>query len=732
MKRTLIAAAILLAAANAYADTVASVYYAPDPRAKQNLLALIANAKTSIILSNPFFTDPDFGNALAVASTNGITVSAVLAQSQTRSSDEWQYQTLADPPNVAIWLSPMHQTIPNNFMILDGGTTCLGSYRWSPTAVQNGNWSATITGSNTANAYLETWQALQYSATPSTPVANPLAGQTTLTNAYTSTTTWDARQVTATSNGTATTAYLAYPGTNTVSPTCTWTIGIYSDTGGSPATLLATTNTTAFSGPNLPIIATFATPYVITSGTTYWLAWQTNAPNITTQYGSIATQNWAKSQSAPYTPGSLPATPVTGEQRPAFQTYAAGIAIYGNQYAEHAAKHAANATPPPIRKLGSLPGPFIIGNPQTTSPLNNQPQWIAQKYTATATAPLTAMGVNSAYTSTPSGTQTWTLGVYADSAGTPGSLIATSGTNNLLSEYEPVITTFQTPPTLTAGTNYWLALQSSNTGLYGSLTGGTQTYYYSNSYPYNPGTLPAFSSSSSTLGGTNRNYGIWGITTTTPAPTNITATFAPGTDCQSAAIALITSATATVYLEAYSFTNEPIETALSAAISRGVKVYAILDKSNTSSTYSLGRLLQVQGARSTPTTPTRSSTTRSSSLTAAPSQQEASTGAARRTATPKTSYSSPPRHSPLSTNKTGTAMPPYHYPTHRPPGPATRYWQRRARTARTEYAQSNPPFQHRAPMTKAEMLSWFPPCPCKQCRGRPLLSSLVGLSSTPD
>lgn len=32
MKRTLIAAAILLAAANAYADTVASVYYAPDPR----------------------------------------------------------------------------------------------------------------------------------------------------------------------------------------------------------------------------------------------------------------------------------------------------------------------------------------------------------------------------------------------------------------------------------------------------------------------------------------------------------------------------------------------------------------------------------------------------------------------------------------------------------------------------------------------------------------------------
>lgn len=60
---------------------------------------------------------------------------------------------------------------------------------------------------------------------------------------------------------------------------------------------------------------------------------------------------------------------------------------------------------------------------------------------------------------------------------------------------------------------------------------------------------------------------------------HIDAHFSPRGDCTSAAIAEIDSARQTLHVQAYSFTSEPIATAIASAESRGVRVTVVLDKS---------------------------------------------------------------------------------------------------------------------------------------------------------
>lgn len=56
--------------------------------------------------------------------------------------------------------------------------------------------------------------------------------------------------------------------------------------------------------------------------------------------------------------------------------------------------------------------------------------------------------------------------------------------------------------------------------------------------------------------------------------------FTPGQDCESRIVAAVDAAKTTVLVQAYSFTSKPIITALQNAFNRGVKVQAILDKTD--------------------------------------------------------------------------------------------------------------------------------------------------------
>jgi phosphatidylserine/phosphatidylglycerophosphate/cardiolipin synthase-like enzyme len=71
----------------------------------------------------------------------------------------------------------------------------------------------------------------------------------------------------------------------------------------------------------------------------------------------------------------------------------------------------------------------------------------------------------------------------------------------------------------------------------------------------------------------------------------VTPCFVPGHDCQQQIIDVIDSASKDLLIQAYSFTSAPIAQALVRAERRGVKVTAILDKSQRSERYSGARFL---------------------------------------------------------------------------------------------------------------------------------------------
>jgi phosphatidylserine/phosphatidylglycerophosphate/cardiolipin synthase-like enzyme len=79
------------------------------------------------------------------------------------------------------------------------------------------------------------------------------------------------------------------------------------------------------------------------------------------------------------------------------------------------------------------------------------------------------------------------------------------------------------------------------------------------------------------------------------AAENIKVYFSPKGGCTPAVVTAIDSAKTCIYLQAYSFTSEPIAKALVNAHKRGVRVFAVLDKSNRSAQYSSATFLKNYG-----------------------------------------------------------------------------------------------------------------------------------------
>jgi phosphatidylserine/phosphatidylglycerophosphate/cardiolipin synthase-like enzyme len=71
--------------------------------------------------------------------------------------------------------------------------------------------------------------------------------------------------------------------------------------------------------------------------------------------------------------------------------------------------------------------------------------------------------------------------------------------------------------------------------------------------------------------------------------------FSPGGACTDAIVSQINQAKTEILLQAYSFTSKPIAQALVQAHKRGVKVSAVLDKSNRTKKYSSATFLKNMG-----------------------------------------------------------------------------------------------------------------------------------------
>ena len=71
--------------------------------------------------------------------------------------------------------------------------------------------------------------------------------------------------------------------------------------------------------------------------------------------------------------------------------------------------------------------------------------------------------------------------------------------------------------------------------------------------------------------------------------------FSPNGKCTSAIVEQIDNAKAEILVQAYSFTSAPIAKALSNAHKRGVKIEAILDKSNVTGNYSSATFISNNG-----------------------------------------------------------------------------------------------------------------------------------------
>jgi phosphatidylserine/phosphatidylglycerophosphate/cardiolipin synthase-like enzyme len=84
-------------------------------------------------------------------------------------------------------------------------------------------------------------------------------------------------------------------------------------------------------------------------------------------------------------------------------------------------------------------------------------------------------------------------------------------------------------------------------------------------------------------------------TAISPGADNVKVYFSPKGGCTEAVVEALNTARTTVYVQAYSFTSAPIAKALVDAQKRGVKVQAILDKSQKTEKYSEADFLHNSG-----------------------------------------------------------------------------------------------------------------------------------------
>lgn len=185
-----------------------------------------------------------------------------------------------------------------------------------------------------------------------------------------------------------------------------------------------------------------------------------DAPN----YVNKAAGDWHLAAGAPQIdkgdPASYPAADADGTSRPVGARADVGMYEYTGSTSPPTPPPPPGPTPPPppppTAPAGLLLGNYVVEG--KADPISTQ-QSEAWPFTATASGNAATAYLNLDSTSTATGIQ---LGLYADSSGSPGSLLATATIASPTSGWNSA--NFGSSPAITSGTNYWVAILGTGSG----------------------------------------------------------------------------------------------------------------------------------------------------------------------------------------------------------------------------------------------------------------------------
>ncbi|MEN6626346.1 MAG: hypothetical protein ABFD69_08985, partial [Candidatus Sumerlaeia bacterium] len=256
-------------------------------------------------------------------------------------------------------------------------------------------------------------------------------------------------------------------------------MAVYRDNSGRPGALVAQTNAFATKVGWNTVPVTDQTQ-VLTAGC-YWLAFEVDNNTVSIAAAStggayVYKSNWTYQ---PF-PSTYPTISGSGYWN---------FSIYATLAAEADATATPTPTPTPAATATPAPTTFTLGQ---TSILSGTDSGMASYLVAYRVSLAEAAVVNALniHIKTPSGTMR--LGIYADSSGKPGALMATTDSFTPVAGWNTASVT--APATLEAGA-YWLAMEATSNTLVLSAasTGGSHAYRSGWAYTTLPSTFPTLS-----------------------------------------------------------------------------------------------------------------------------------------------------------------------------------------------------------------------------------------------
>ena len=138
-------------------NTTVGLYYSGQ---SAQAVALSTSADTSITLATWRITDGTLCGALAVAASRGVAVQVAYNGSSGTSDAQYIATRGIVASGGTVYACEFPKKIANNFMAADGDYTLMGSYYYSPTAVQIGAYSIAVSGTGTASISATTFATL--------------------------------------------------------------------------------------------------------------------------------------------------------------------------------------------------------------------------------------------------------------------------------------------------------------------------------------------------------------------------------------------------------------------------------------------------------------------------------------------------------------------------------------------------------------------------------------------
>jgi hypothetical protein len=138
-------------------DITIGLYYSGQ---SHQAVALCGSAATSLTVATYRLTDGTLCGALAHAASNGIAVQVAYNGTAGTNDAQWIATRGIVAASGTVYACSFPNHIANNLVVADAGYSLIGSYYYSPTAVQIGAYSIGVSGTNTAFQSHETFTTL--------------------------------------------------------------------------------------------------------------------------------------------------------------------------------------------------------------------------------------------------------------------------------------------------------------------------------------------------------------------------------------------------------------------------------------------------------------------------------------------------------------------------------------------------------------------------------------------